>query len=111
MKCVECNHIHERRSQWCSRECKNKWYYKHNVEYYRSKKLTRLFGLTAEDYDTMLENQGGVCAICQSPPKNNRLAVDHDHNTGEIRGLLCTRCNVTLETFLLNQSAILKYVE
>lgn len=50
-------------------------------------------GLTIEDYDRMLAEQGGVCAICGNPPKARRLDVDHDHRTGAVRGLLCHRCN------------------
>ena len=42
----------------------------------------------------MLEAQGGVCMICKEPrPEERTLHVDHDHETGEIRGLLCFRCN------------------
>lgn len=45
-------------------------------------------------YDAMLESQGGVCACCgEKPSADKRLAVDHDHATGRVRGLLCTRCN------------------
>lgn len=51
------------------------------------------FGITPGQYETMLEAQGGVCAICYKPPKNFRLAVDHDHHTGRVRGLLCWWCN------------------
>lgn len=54
------------------------------------------YGITREDYDLMLEGQGGTCAICGSPPKANRLHVDHDHATGRVRGLLCTKCNTSL---------------
>jgi len=57
-------------------------------------------GLTEEDYDQMLKHQHRVCAICASPPtKKRRLAVDHDHNTDEVRGLLCTNCNLGLGFF------------
>jgi hypothetical protein len=56
--------------------------------------LKRTYGMTVEDYDRMLEAQGGVCAICREPrPEERTLHVDHDHATGEIRGLLCFRCN------------------
>ncbi len=56
--------------------------------------LRKKFGLTPEQYDEMLERQGGGCAICESPPTPGiSLHVDHDHGTGEIRGLLCVRCN------------------
>lgn len=55
--------------------------------------IARDFGITPEQYDHMLELQGGRCAICENRPGKRRLAVDHDHETLEIRGLLCTRCN------------------
>lgn len=53
----------------------------------------KLYGITQSEYELMLAQQGGVCALCGSPPKRYRLAVDHDHETGKIRGLLCTPCN------------------
>jgi hypothetical protein len=65
----------------------------------RRKRLRR-FGLEPEDYDAMLEAQGGVCAICGQPETVVRygqvqpLSVDHDHKTGQVRGLLCHRCNI-----------------
>ncbi|WP_045878712.1 endonuclease VII domain-containing protein [Pseudofrankia sp. DC12] len=54
--------------------------------------LTR-YGLTAEQVDAMLEEQGGRCAICKEKPAAH---VDHDHATGEVRGVLCFTCNVGL---------------
>lgn len=62
----------------------------------RARRYKRLYGITAEEYDTLLGFQDGRCAICHHLPKSRRLAVDHDHKTGEVRGLLCTRCNQTL---------------
>ena len=52
--------------------------------------LARNFGMTTGDYDAILNIQGGVCALCKKPPHEGkkRMAVDHDHKTGEIRGLL-----------------------
>lgn len=55
--------------------------------------------MTPDDYYKMYEEQGGVCKICSLPEtkgrgaKNKRLAVDHDHKTGKVRGLLCGNCN------------------
>ena len=49
--------------------------------------------VTLDEYEALLEAQGGVCALCGNPPKTRRLDVDHDHRTGLIRGLLCSRCN------------------
>lgn len=64
-------------------------------------------GLSIADYDRLLLWQGGGCAICGNPPKSRRLDTDHDHKTGQIRGLLCHVCNrrlrgaVTVEWLLL----------
>lgn len=51
--------------------------------------------VTEEEYAARLEEQGGVCAICGNPPKEGgrALHVDHDHKTGDVRGLLCHYCN------------------
>lgn len=56
------------------------------------------FGLTADDLASLIEVQGGVCAICGRHPKlgGRRLAIDHDHQTGRVRGLLCYRCNTAI---------------
>lgn len=59
--------------------------------------LRRTYGITLDEYDEMLESQGSVCAICGGTPDNGRrMNVDHDHDTGKIRGLLCNHCNPLL---------------
>lgn len=57
--------------------------------------------LTEDQYVTLLALQGGRCAICRRPPKvgGRRLSVDHDHASGQVRGLLCFRCNRGLPTY------------
>ena len=55
--------------------------------------VSRTYGLERGEYARMLEAQGGRCAICTRRPRNRRLAVDHNHETGAIRGLLCYTCN------------------
>lgn len=56
--------------------------------------VSKTYGLEAGDYDRLYAEQGGVCAICQrAKGKVKRLAVDHDHDTGLVRGLLCGPCN------------------
>lgn len=55
--------------------------------------IQKTFGLTPAQYDQLLRLQDGKCAICRNRPKKKRLAVDHDHGTGAVRGLLCANCN------------------
>jgi hypothetical protein len=80
----------------------------------REDKLKRRFGLTLKDYDQMLEAQDGVCAVCGNPEtyKQNgicvRLSIDHNHNTGLVRGLLCRACNVVLGLIDENKERLLE---
>jgi len=68
----------------------------------RNANLKSTHGITVLEYDAMVEAQGGVCAACNLPETHRnqhgpvRLAVDHNHETGAIRGLLCQRCNTSL---------------
>lgn len=99
-----------------ARAIARKYYYAHHAENMAKnrmyakrsridpvKKLTRdlgRFGITAADYAALLAAQAGVCAICRQPEtyewkgKTQRLAVDHNHQTKQVRGLLCRNCNV-----------------
>jgi len=54
------------------------------------------YGMAPHAYDRMLASQGGACAICGRLESGKRLAVDHDHVTGKVRGLLCNNCNICL---------------
>ncbi len=84
--------------------------------------LKLLYGITLEQYNAMLEDQGGVCAICKLAETRidkrtktiARLTVDHSHITGAVRSLLCQRCNVTvgiLETNLEQIDIYLQYIQ
>lgn len=75
--------------------------------YSTSGRLVKM-GLPENHYKTMYSNQNGLCAICGKPEtykngynkgKLKRFAIDHDHDTGEVRGLLCQRCNQGLGSF------------
>jgi hypothetical protein len=66
----------------------------------RKSHLKRKYGLTIEQYDEMLTAQNHVCAVClEARPEERTLHVDHDHETGIVRGLLCFRCNNALGDF------------
>jgi len=88
----------------------------------RNKHLKREYGITLDEYNKMHDAQNGLCAMCFQPEtvKSHHtgevryLAVDHDHNTGKIRGLLCFRCNTMLEHFdkdLNKINAVIAYIE
>lgn len=59
----------------------------------RNRRLLRMYGINEEQYEAILDFQGRVCGICGKPPKSIRLAVEHDHRTGLLRGLACSFCN------------------
>lgn len=58
-----------------------------------AKAVEEKYGITEERYAELLKQQKGRCAICRNRPRTQRLAVDHNHKTGAVRGLLCKRCN------------------
>ena len=67
--------------------------------YFRDWHLRKKYGITADEYDLMAEAQGHTCATCDTHADDNLhniLYVDHNHKTGEVRGLLCQGCNTAL---------------
>ena len=77
---------------------KRKEDYRKNRDKYRSKELKKNYGITLEEYNLMFAEQDGCCAICGTHQcsTGKSLAVDHDHISGQIRGLLCANCNTAL---------------
>lgn len=64
------------------------------------RRLLRQYGLTLQSYAALMFMQGGRCAICRTDrPGGKGWAIDHDHTTGAVRGLLCTQCNLGLGQF------------
>ncbi len=75
-----------------------------------NKRLKR-YGITSTQYLEMLFLQLGVCKICKKPePSAGGLRIDHDHETGKVRGLLCNDCNVGLGRFHDSTEALLSAV-
>lgn len=63
-------------------------------------RLRRDYGVSLDEYRRRYAEQGGACLICREPcPTGKELAVDHDHQTGAVRGLLCAGCNLGLGNF------------
>lgn len=79
----------------------------------RKEESLKTYGLTLDTYDELLKQQKGVCAICSTDDprgqsKAGRFYVDHNHQTGEVRGLLCNDCNTALGLFKDSQLLLLK---
>jgi Autographiviridae endonuclease VII len=71
--------------------------YHANRDAVRAYHLKRHYGISREEYEVMQRNQDYRCAICEGvQPKLFDLSVDHDHETGRVRGLLCNQCNRSL---------------
>ncbi len=75
--------------------------------------IRREYGITLDEYNTQLRTQAGRCAVCRRPEtittkagQPRRLAVDHDHATGALRGLLCHRCNILVWAFEENHAVL-----
>lgn len=66
----------------------------------RKPKRAKQLGVSDDEYARLLASQDGHCALCPATPKTRRLHVDHDHESGNVRGLLCHRCNRTLATWV-----------
>lgn len=101
------SHHSDGRQGWC-KQCHNtrarNWrkanpgYYQKRLErdpdYFRRQKIKSRYGLSWEEYQELLRQSGGRCAICAGPLADPR--VDHDHLTGQVRGVLCPTCNAAL---------------
>lgn len=75
---------------------------KQNPEKARNHNLRKMFNISTEEFNILLKKQVGVCAICKQEERLDRysyLSVDHCHETGKIRGLLCSSCNRGLGLF------------
>lgn len=95
------------------REAGRKWYRNHKEigkTASRTYQLKTKYGITPNEYNSLLENQNHVCAICKTNGNGKRLAVDHDHKTGRVRGLLCNRCNISLGAFNDDKELLLKSI-
>lgn len=102
-ECKVCSRIRNKRRYEANKDaCKRRaveWWRKNPDKrevVYRRNRLKDAYGLSLETWDAMHAAQNGTCKICGEQERSRRLAVDHCHDTGAVRGLLCTRCNTAL---------------
>ncbi len=95
------------RCKACSRKAMKDWIAKHPKQYERCRRASHMrkkYGITLSEYDAIVQAQAGLCPICRrvlsdTDPRGFRPHVDHCHETGKTRGVLCGRCNRGLGTF------------
>lgn len=90
------------RDYWCN-ECYSDYYHENKS----ADRQYAKYDMTEDDYLEMLEKQNGKCAICGKEIVDRHLFVDHSHDTGEVRGLLCHHCNIGIG-FLRDDVEILR---
>ncbi|SRR5258708_28943418 len=86
---------------------RNKRYRDKNKHVVENKRLKARYGISIDDYQQLYQEQSGLCKICSMPEmirivngnQVRALAIDHNHKTGKVRGLLCYKCNVGLGSF------------
>ena len=86
----------------CRRKVESEWRRKNpdKVQQKNRKRKMGYYGLSVDDFDILMEKQNNCCAICKKTCITGRaLAIDHDHNTNIVRGLLCNKCNQGLGFF------------
>ncbi len=91
--------------QYDCKDCRRKRVWKDDPSVKKNRQLKSQYGIDLIEYNRMHTKQDGLCAICCNPEKMEikgklkKLSVDHCHETGGIRGLLCSRCNSAIGLF------------
>lgn len=73
---------------------------------YKDRELMRKYGITTDDKERMIKEQKNKCLICKCDLRKIKSVIDHDHQTGKVRGILCYKCNLVLGVIENNQAII-----
>ena len=103
--CVECG------------RAKQRDIHKKDPDLMRSRHFARTYGISIEEYNALFQSQKGLCLICERPESGyfrgepKRLAIDHCHETGKVRGLLCSNCNRGIGFFQEDKKRMLSAIQ
>ena len=118
VKCIDCNEIHLRNAKHLKQGMKYQKCSEYKPPNYvglekNDAHIRRKYGITQKQYDDMLMQQNNGCAICSrtEEPDGRRLAIDHCHSTGKVRGVLCNNCNNGLGAFGDNIEGMKKAIQ
>ncbi len=112
----EFKHVRKHK-KYCSLKCAHKFKpFRSDNDYKRNYKYIQNYGITLDDYNILFIEQNGCCKICTKHQNEfkMKLSVDHNHSTGEIRGLLCQKCNHGIGLFNEDKTiikAVLEYLK
>jgi hypothetical protein len=118
IRCFSCGEEHEQQGAKIKqnrepRECKN--FKPHNYSGMSTNELyiRRKYNISLQEFNDLLELQGGGCAICgmSEEPDGRRLSIDHCHDTGDVRGILCNGCNNGIGSFGDKIEPMMKAIE
>lgn len=115
--CKECVKQYTAENKETVRKYKSDYYYANREDYIKKDRKRHLkvkYGVTQEWYEQQLEKQNGRCAVCgtEDPGKGlKHFHIDHNHATGEVRGLLCHSCNTGIGLFKEDINLIEKAIE
>jgi 5-methylcytosine-specific restriction endonuclease McrA len=103
-----------KKTKTCSPQCQKtarqaygKEYFEVNRKAIRLKDTARRYGISLDALRDLIDESNGTCHICGQTDVGKELAVDHDHQTGAVRGLLCQRCNIMIGMALESTATLL----
>ena len=95
--CIDCRRkIDKRPAKRAQDLARWKTRYREQRHLFKDRDLRKTYGISLEQFDALWKTQNGKCAMCDFKFKRHEGSVDHDHQTGKVRGILCRRCNLVL---------------